>query len=1003
MFKSGIIYNSRNSTTGHILKTTLLLGTGLSILYSGSALAQSDGGSGDEVIVVGTRQTIQDSIEIKRQSTTIVDGLSSQDIGDIPALSIGEALETLTGSASHREQGGATEISIRGLGPFLGSTTFNGREATNGSGDRSVNFSQFPSELIEKLKIYKTQEASLIEGGVSGQIQLETVKPLDYGKRRFQVGVKGNYNPDNSAMNVKERGIGYRLTGSYLDQFETSGGGQFGISLGVQLNRSTNPEQEARTSSGFRDCRNVITGDSDSDNFGVDSLGDPDQNCDSGGGDLDLEVDPATGTAPDANTPFVLVSSQRHFRQNITVDDRDSVFAAIQWQPDNSWDINADFQYSDRTFTERRSDLTIDGNSLLNPGESGEVVPLNVSPTGALRGGTTLDGAEISSQYVERLEEYIGGGIGFDHDVSDRLSFSLDASYSKTERRENIVQTRLRSNTDDDGGAEDVFAGFVVENDHHRFTFREFDVTDPASFIAGPRTREDLNQFRNNEIIAIRSDFDYAWDRGAIKNLRGGLRYSELRFDSVPRVRVETDGSPNDLSSTWEADFPACRNSVFPENNFLSSVADGTLITNLDASGNVIDAGTGASWVSYDPICLANAILGRPFSIPDPDDTISNVDVRENTISGYLQADYETMFGEKPVRGNLGLRVVNTDVTSTGLRGELAATVDAVEGTISIDDDLSNLVMVEGGSSYTEFLPSFNAVVDLQDDILFRAGIFRALSRPDPSDLGFGRNFGGIDPNGATSVSDAVGRATANGNPNLAPLTSWNFDVALEWYPNEDTILAGGVYYKSFLGGFENSTQVEEFNVGGEMLTTNVTTQNVVNDTSTIYGFELTASTAFTQLPGILSGLGAKVSYNWADSNFEFEDAEFGDSIQFSGGQATPRIGIVDPGNLFGFSEHVFSGQLYYQWRDLDLQAIVKHRSEYFQQFVSTPGNLRYVGNNTVFEARASYRINDNIRLTLEGINLFNEPKTQYNPTRDSFAEVNVYGPRLYAGIVGKF
>lgn len=105
MFKSGIIYNSRNSTTGHILKTTLLLGTGLSILYSGSALAQSDGGSGDEVIVVGTRQTIQDSIEIKRQSTTIVDGLSSQDIGDIPALSIGEALETLTGSASHREQG----------------------------------------------------------------------------------------------------------------------------------------------------------------------------------------------------------------------------------------------------------------------------------------------------------------------------------------------------------------------------------------------------------------------------------------------------------------------------------------------------------------------------------------------------------------------------------------------------------------------------------------------------------------------------------------------------------------------------------------------------------------------------------------------------------------------------------------------------------------------------------------------------------------------------------
>jgi hypothetical protein len=83
------------------------------------------------------------AIDIKRQSTTIVDGLSATDIGDLPALSIGEALESITGAASHRENGGATEISIRGLGPFLSATTFNGREATNGSGDRSVNFSMF--------------------------------------------------------------------------------------------------------------------------------------------------------------------------------------------------------------------------------------------------------------------------------------------------------------------------------------------------------------------------------------------------------------------------------------------------------------------------------------------------------------------------------------------------------------------------------------------------------------------------------------------------------------------------------------------------------------------------------------------------------------------------------------------------------------------------------------------------------------------------------------------
>ena len=70
------------------------------------------------ISVTGTRRTIQDQIAIKREATTVVDGLSSEDIGDLPALSIGEALESITGAASHRENGGATEITIRGLGPF---------------------------------------------------------------------------------------------------------------------------------------------------------------------------------------------------------------------------------------------------------------------------------------------------------------------------------------------------------------------------------------------------------------------------------------------------------------------------------------------------------------------------------------------------------------------------------------------------------------------------------------------------------------------------------------------------------------------------------------------------------------------------------------------------------------------------------------------------------------------------------------------------------------------
>ena len=155
----------------------LLLGA-LTLPLATLGYAQETGGGGagvdqiEEVVVTGTRQTIQDSISLKRGSTQIVDGLSADEIGDIPALSIGEALETVTGASSHRENGGATEVSIRGLGPFLTSTVLNGREATNGAGNRAVNFSIFPSELFNKIGIFKTQSASFTEGAVGGQIVL---------------------------------------------------------------------------------------------------------------------------------------------------------------------------------------------------------------------------------------------------------------------------------------------------------------------------------------------------------------------------------------------------------------------------------------------------------------------------------------------------------------------------------------------------------------------------------------------------------------------------------------------------------------------------------------------------------------------------------------------------------------------------------------------------------------------------------------------------------------
>ena len=124
------------------------------------------------------------------------------------------------------------------------------------------------------------------------------------------------------------------------------------------------------------------------------------------------------------------------------------------------------------------------------------------------------------------------------------------------------------------------------------------------------------------------------------------------------------------------------------------------------------------------------------------------------------------------------------------------------------------------------------------------------------------------------------------------------------------------------------------------------------------------------------------MSYNYADSNFEFEDQNFGASLVVSeaGKTVSERVGLVVPAGIFGLSKHVLSTQAYYQIGRFDLQVIYKHRSRYFQQFISSPGLIRYIGDTGVVEARATYRLNDRVSFRVEGINLFDEPRKQYIP-----------------------
>ena len=146
-----------------------------------------------EVIEVsgGLRRTMTRSLNEKKHSTAIVDAVAAADFGDLPGLSLSDVIENISGASGHRLKGSQNEISIRGLGSYWGYSTFNGRTITNAGAGRAVNFKKFPSELVDKVVIYKSQQADLVEGGTSGTIDVNSLRAVDYGQAQTTVQATG--------------------------------------------------------------------------------------------------------------------------------------------------------------------------------------------------------------------------------------------------------------------------------------------------------------------------------------------------------------------------------------------------------------------------------------------------------------------------------------------------------------------------------------------------------------------------------------------------------------------------------------------------------------------------------------------------------------------------------------------------------------------------------------------------------------------------------------------
>ncbi len=350
----------------------------------------------DTVEVTGIRRGIESAIAVKRDSTSVVEAISAEDIGKLPDISIAESLSRLPGLSAQRVAGRAQVISVRGLSPDFATTLLNGREVVSTGDNRSVEFDQYPAELMNGVTVYKTPDAGLVGQGLSGTIDMQTVRPLSFSERVITVGGHFQNNSLGKAANVDPNGN--RFNASYIDQFADK---TWGISIGyahtdtpIQENQVGlyEPWSTENTDQGYRP--GVPAGTYYSD--GIKALR-------------------RTGNAK-----------------------RDAFMATVQFRPSNAWTSTLDAFHTkaEQIDTANQFEVNLSNyNGGYTPGLN--VTDVQVNDNGTMTGGTASGVYPlVRGMYNKREDKIDAFGWNNEFTTNSGIRINADVSYSKATRDE---------------------------------------------------------------------------------------------------------------------------------------------------------------------------------------------------------------------------------------------------------------------------------------------------------------------------------------------------------------------------------------------------------------------------------------------------------------------------------------------------------------------------------------------------------------------------------------
>jgi TonB-dependent receptor len=359
---------------------------------AGASNAESD--SPQTVTVTGIRRGLEDALSIKKNTDNIVEAVAAEDIGKLPDVSIAESIARLPGLAAQRVAGRAQTISIRGLSPDFATTLLNGREQVSIGDNRSVEFDQYPSELLSGVTVYKTTDAGLVGQGLSGTIDMQTIRPLSLKGRTVSLNARGESNSLGAIADAKSSGK--RLSASYIDQFA---GGTVGVALGF-----------AHLDSPILSQQNALY--------------------------LPWSTSARPGVATGVTSTAGIVTTARGGANN-----RNGLMATVEWRPNTVWTSVLDAYASKfvQTQTDHVLEVPLTVSAAYAP--AFKYLTTNVNGDNVLTGGTVFGAAPLVRGIYANREDTIKS-LGWNNRFKfDGWTLLADVNHSKAQRDEKTLES----------------------------------------------------------------------------------------------------------------------------------------------------------------------------------------------------------------------------------------------------------------------------------------------------------------------------------------------------------------------------------------------------------------------------------------------------------------------------------------------------------------------------------------------------------------------------------